>query len=275
MANIDKLLDEILDDARWAPSGHNMQPWRFEKISPEEFNIHSLYDRDVFNLCSNNTNLLCVGMMLEIIRLSAAQKGRSVEWSIRTMDENTPVINVRLGVSPVQVLETDWNLFEQIRTRSVNRNSYQWVSLTEEDRQLLQGALGNGLQIYWYETFFQRLTLANLARKSTDIRLRLKEAYPIHKRMVDWSNKDSTDKIPVRSLGLDPLTCFMMKIVVKDWKYQKFLNALPGGLMLYQLEADIWAGISSAAHFMISSSRPLPTDGTEKLNRILSVGMGI
>ena len=48
-----RIVESILDHARWAPSGDNSQPWRFEVISDVHVVVHGfdtrnhcVYDRD-------------------------------------------------------------------------------------------------------------------------------------------------------------------------------------------------------------------------------------
>ena len=40
------ILEQILDLARWAPSGDNTQPWRFERVDDLHVVVHGFDTRD-------------------------------------------------------------------------------------------------------------------------------------------------------------------------------------------------------------------------------------
>ena len=75
-------LEEILNAARWAPSGDNRQPWRFELLSAEMVAIHlepPLGD-DVYEYRNGEPLLLAGGMLLECLRIAATAQGMNMEW---------------------------------------------------------------------------------------------------------------------------------------------------------------------------------------------------
>jgi hypothetical protein len=74
-------LEEILNAARWAPSGDNRQPWRFEMLSAEMVAIHlepPLGD-DVYEYRNGEPLLLAGGMLLECLRIAATAQGMNME----------------------------------------------------------------------------------------------------------------------------------------------------------------------------------------------------
>ncbi|MEO8996576.1 MAG: nitroreductase family protein, partial [Nitrosospira sp.] len=46
MRQISRSISDILELARWAPSGDNTQPWRFEIIDERHLVIHAFDTRD-------------------------------------------------------------------------------------------------------------------------------------------------------------------------------------------------------------------------------------
>ena len=66
----------ILELARWAPSGDNTQPWRFEIVSDREILVHGYDTRDscVYDLdgCASQ---LSHGALLETLSLAATRFG--------------------------------------------------------------------------------------------------------------------------------------------------------------------------------------------------------
>src|SRR6185369_10805599 len=63
---------EILDLARWAPSGDNSQPWRFEVLGDDHVRVHAFDTRRdcVYDL-EGHASQLSVGALLETIRIAA------------------------------------------------------------------------------------------------------------------------------------------------------------------------------------------------------------
>ena len=83
MASRETLL-KILDLARWAPSGDNTQPWRFEIVADDHIAIHGndtrewcLYD---FN---GHASHMAHGALLETLRIAASGEGLAATWQLR------------------------------------------------------------------------------------------------------------------------------------------------------------------------------------------------
>ena len=70
------VVERILDIARWAPSGDNSQPWRFEICSPSHVIVHAFDTRHhcVYDL-QGHASQLSVGALLETIRIAASVHG--------------------------------------------------------------------------------------------------------------------------------------------------------------------------------------------------------
>lgn len=67
-------LTEILDLARWAPSGDNTQPWRFEIASDDQVVVHGFDTRQhcVYDL-DGHPSQISLGALLETIALAATR----------------------------------------------------------------------------------------------------------------------------------------------------------------------------------------------------------
>src|SRR5512146_27270 len=70
-------LERILELARWAPSGDNTQPWRFEILGPQHLLVHGFDTRDhvVYDL-DGHASQLAVGALLETLSIAASSVGR-------------------------------------------------------------------------------------------------------------------------------------------------------------------------------------------------------
>src|SRR5215471_10263657 len=68
-------IEAILDQARWAPSGDNTQPWRFEIIDDSRLIVHLLVGRmsaeDFYTGLDERSIFLVGGILLETMRIAA------------------------------------------------------------------------------------------------------------------------------------------------------------------------------------------------------------
>ena len=240
---------DILDLARWAPSGDNLQPWRFE-ITPSGSVVIHVRDESDCNVydTGGSPTLISAGCLVESIRLAASQFGWSVTWRYCTMDAHTHSIDIEFSVD--HSVSTD-PLLAYITTRSVDRRPYTINGITTQQKQTLANALGEGYEIRWFETWQDRLAISRLCMQATRIRLSLHETYVIHARIIDWENRHSEWGIPSRAVGLDALTLRLMKWVMGSWQRVEWMNRYMNGTLTPRIEMDLLPGMLCGAHFML------------------------
>jgi nitroreductase len=73
MAQLDATLEQILELARWAPSGDNTQPWRFEVLDERRLVVHGHDTRDhcVYDL-DGHPSQMSIGALLETMAIAAS-----------------------------------------------------------------------------------------------------------------------------------------------------------------------------------------------------------
>jgi len=99
---IDPILENILDQARWAPSGDNTQPWRFEIVETRHVVVHGFDTRShcVYDL-DGHPSQLSLGALLESMALAASTHGLRMEARRRAeMPETLPTFDVHLSTAP-------------------------------------------------------------------------------------------------------------------------------------------------------------------------------
>ena len=132
------IIEKILDLARWAPSGDNTQPWRFEIVSDNQIAIHGfdtrrhvLYDFD------GHASHMAHGALLETLRLAATRFGLQAKWQIRPANsDELPIYDVTL--TPSEVGED--LLVNCIESRTVQRRAMRTTPLTETQKDALKDA---------------------------------------------------------------------------------------------------------------------------------------
>lgn len=102
---------------------------------------------------------------------------------------------------------------------------------------------------------------ARLNARATDIRLRLREAYEVHRKIIDWEHKFSRTGVPAGAIGLDPMTLNSMRWAMASWNRIKLMNCI-AGTAVPQVQLDLLPGIKCAGHFTIQRKKA-PTPGEE------------
>lgn len=245
-----KILLRILDRARWAPSGDNTQPWRFQTVNDERVIVHAYDTRDdVLYDFDGHASHMAHGALLETMRLAASAEGMSMTVETRTDSEWRQVeYDIRFEASPRN--ETD-PLHTFIEKRTVQRRPMATKPLSGLQREALQRAAGDNFVIQFFETQPQKQAIAALLWSSAYIRLTCPEAFPVHQSVIEWGARFSKDRIPEQAVGVDPVTARLMKWVMQSWGRVDFFNRYLMGTIVPRIQLDYFPALFCAAHFLI------------------------
>jgi sulfur-carrier protein adenylyltransferase/sulfurtransferase len=263
-------IDEILHAARWAPSGDNEQPWRFEKLGDEAILVHlAPHDaRNIYLYRDGEPNVLAAGGLLECLRIAASAHRRRMEWRVQAGPD--PLV-LRVTFIADGTIGPD-RLYAALGLRSVVRSRYRVRKLTDAERQTLEAALAGALRIDWHSTAASRWRFARLSALGTSIRLRAPETLSIHEGIIDWNVALSPDKIPARALGLSRPTLRIMRWAMRDWGRMQLLNRI-GGTFSAAVEMDYIPILSSAGAFTLRF--PSATQSRREMVDLLEAGARI
>lgn len=268
MTNRDVLL-EILDLARWAPSGDNTQPWRFEIIDNNHIAIHGYDTRDwcVYDF-EGRASHMAHGALLETISIAATHHGLKAVWKHRIGTPDTaPVYDVEFEADSTL---TRNSLYPFIEVRTVQRRLMRTTPLTANQRTAIQTAAGEGYTVQFFETLADRYEAAKLLWQNAHIRLTCPEAYQVHKQIIEWGASFSNDRIPERAVGVDPLTARLMHWVMQSWERLDFFNRHLFGTIAPRIQLDFLPAIFCATHLIIKIVK-IP----ETLADFVSAGMAM
>ncbi|WP_418647085.1 nitroreductase family protein [Thauera butanivorans] len=249
MSNRETLL-EILNLARWAPSGDNTQPWKFEILADDHVAVHGhdtrdwcLYDMD------GRASQMAHGALLETLRIAATRFGLRAEWNWRAeTPEHAPIYDVKLV--PEADLAVD-PLHPFITTRTVQRRMMRRTPLAPSAAKALRLAPGDGYSVRLVEPVGERLKIAGLLWTSARVRLTCPEAFEVHREIIEWGATFSKDRIPERAVGVDPLTARLMQWAMKSWARVDALNRYAFGTVAPRVMLDFLPAWACAAHVLV------------------------
>jgi molybdopterin/thiamine biosynthesis adenylyltransferase len=257
-ARLDTPIERILDLARWAPSGDNEQPWRFEIVAENHFVVHAHDTRDwcVYDL-DGRASQIAVGALLETIAIAAAAEGLEARFTRRVdAPEERPLIDVRLQKAADPGAH---KLLPFVKARVTQRRPFSTRPLTAAQKAALEESVGAGYRVIWLEGGRKRWQMAKLLFRSAHIRLTTGEAWEVHRKNIEWGAQFSEDRLPDKAIGVDPVTLTIMKWVLQRWERVQLMNRYFAGTWPPRLQMDLLPGYRCAAHFMIVADKPLET----------------
>ncbi len=243
------ILQQILDLARWAPSGDNTQPWRFEIIGPDRVDIHGYDTRDhVLYDFDGHASQMAHGALLETLRLAATRFGLRAEWCLRPgCPDRAPIYEVTLH--PSDISEDPLTPF--IERRTVQRRAMRTTPLSSEEKDALISAVGQDYSLQFFDSFSDRLAVGRLLWKNAYLRLTCPEAYPVHRDIIEWNARYSSDRIPDQAVGVDPLTAKLMRWVMQSWQRVDFFNRYLAGTIVPRIQLDFIPALACASHILL------------------------
>jgi len=241
---------EVLDLARWAPSGDNTQPWRFAIDADDRVTVfgfdtrrHCVYDLD------GHPSQISIGALLETIAIAATRFGWATDITRRAgASDERPVFDVRFRPD-ARVAEDP--LVAHIRERRVQRRALATRPLTGAQKDALERAVATGFTLRWLEGRSGRAKAARLNFRNAKIRLTIPEAYPVHRDIIDWDTQASEDRIPAAALGASAPALALMRWAMTSWRRIDLLNRYFAGTLAPRIELDLVPGLACAAHVAI------------------------
>lgn len=244
--------EDVLELARFAPSGDNAQPWRFKVRSPDEFDVytydtraHCVYDLDGW------ASELAHGMLLETIAIAATRHGRQARIDPPADDAAAPA-RYRVVLSADGAVVPD-PLLEAVASRTVQRRPMRMRRLTPPERSTLESAAAP-LRIAWFEPLPARARIAALCARNARIRMTIPEAYATHRAVIAWHATVSDDRMPDMSLGAGPLVLALMRGAMTSWERVEQVNRWTGTLMP-RIALDYLPGVRCSAQVALIADR--------------------
>lgn len=257
--NADRIF-RIIDRARWAPSGDNTQPWRFEIVCENHLIVHGHDTRHtvVYDL-RGHASQIAVGALLESLSIAATGEGLRTDItllpSVNGSDEH-PRFDVTFQEDSLSKPDP---LLPYLEIRSVNRRPFGTDPILKEEKKILHNLMGtknSEFEILWLEKPLQKLNMAILTQWSGKLRLTIPEAYKVHKEVIEWNARFSQDRIPDQALGISFSILPLLRWIMGSWDRVQFFNRFLGGTVIPRIQLDILPAIFCSAHFALLGPTP-------------------
>lgn len=275
-----KPIEQVFEIAKWAPSGDNTQVWRIQVTQDHECIIHGFDTSDwVVYDKQGNASKLALGCLFENFELAA--QGLGYKFSIERCSDDiaTPPslsnkpgkVAFKINIKPLNEAGNPLlidPLFHYIPLRTVQRKPMGTKALSEKEKTLLEQSLPSGFKVIWKESPKDRLTMANLLYGNAYTRLSMKEGYDVHSKIIEFTSVEydhsaeknmnceiSKDKLPAKSLGVDPVTTALSKWSMQSWDRMHFMAKYLGGTILPRILMDWLPAFKSNALFAIVADK--------------------
>jgi len=263
------LIHQVLEIARWAPSGDNCQPWRFRILSEKAVVIvpHFELEDDMYDF-ERRPSFLAIGCLLESIKIAANQYRHKIEWRIQQL----PHTGILVTLVPSENDHDPFQLLEVVESRSVNREPYTKKTLEVSHKEMLISCVSEKYEIKFYDTKEGVRDFVRLSTLGTYARFLLKRAHHIHQHVLKWVNHTTPTGIPGPATGLSRPVQYFLKSIFDYWRLVYFINRYLGGNWFASLQMDKLPGKGTAAYYTLSSSKAISAMSKQEL---IEAGMEI
>ncbi len=220
-------IEKILDAAIKAPSGDNVQPWKFE-VSEDysRVDLYNLPERDdsYYNY-EQVAAYIAHGAVIENIAIAARHLGFKAEINLFP-DQEAPN---HVAIVKFESALPDYDpLYEAIFSRSTNRFHYQSWRLPDEDRQKLIDSVKQVENVTGYFVHNPKIIkkLARVLMVNDRIVFELKDIHGFLFDKIRWSQQqidETKDGMPVDTLGLNGFEKLFFPLM-RYWWFVKTAN---------------------------------------------------
>ena len=220
-------ITKILDDAVFAPSGENCQPWKFEVKS----SILSIYNDPLADLSVYNFKLhgsyIAHGALLENIAIAATEMGYTVQIKLFPFNSNPDLVAV-IEFSGDEETTRD-PLYPFIRSRCTNRKAYSGKTLGAETKGSLVASIKQPSSTAIFADLPEKMNiLGTVAALNEKILFENKDLHDFFYSHILWdeSEQDATG-FYYKTLEFLPHQLPLVKLL-KNWKILDTMNRYLG-----------------------------------------------
>lgn len=219
---------DILETAIYAPSGDNVQPWKF-KITESTIDIFNVPENDTsFYNFNQSASFIGHGALLENIVILAGAMGYSAEYNIfpRKEDQNY-VAHIEIRKAQ-EIDKNSRELADYIKLRTTNRKEYKDIALNTNEKEALRRAastIDDQVKLNIVDDKKVLETLTAVTSNNERLVFENKMLHDFFYGHLIWNDEEAKGKIGfnVKTLELPPPGLFAFRIF-KNWPLVGFLN---------------------------------------------------
>lgn len=216
-------IQKIIRAAIWAPSGDNVQPWRF-LVSENKIKVINIPEKDnsLYNF-KQNASYVAHGALVENIRIAANYFGYKNEIYLLPKEKNITATIILHKTNDVQ--PNDFELFGYIEKRVSNRKRYKNAPLDDKDKKEIMNSL-TGLKDIRVKFVEEELKekAAKMLSRNEKIVLENRNLHNFLFKHITWAKTEDKEKkgFYIKTLEMKPIEEFIFKLC----KNASILNAL-------------------------------------------------
>jgi hypothetical protein len=258
MADLDKIISEVIRAACQAPSGDNSQPWRFETEGDTVW-AYVIPGTDLpFYNYRQRGSLTALGAAIENMVLAAAHLGAQADVVYFPPDAGEHCV-AKISLTAKVPAEGPW--FPAIFARATNRHPYRKESLPEIVRAAAQESMKEniGAKVVFLE---DPVILKNAGRDSAWNERTVLESEHIRPEFFShavWTQDEELEKrtgLFVKTLEMNPVA----QLIFRAYSTRlgaKFFNALGFSKIIASENAKLYAASAAVAAFSVNPDEDL------------------
>lgn len=238
-------IKKILDLAVLAPSGDNVQPWRFE-MKEGELSVFAIPERDtsLYNFQSL-AEYINIGTLLENISIAAPSFGYEALFDFSFAKNESQRI---ASVSFKNTEMVEHPLFRAVTERHSNRKPYDSTPLSPEELAELKTVMkeGENVKVFFVTEEKQKQRIGTAASKNEIILFGNSKLHDFFYNHIHWAPKQGDEiGFPVETLEI-PKEGFPIFRALRSWKVSRILSFLKVPSLIASENAKLYA--SAGAH---------------------------
>jgi hypothetical protein len=245
----------MVESARWAPSGDNIQPFSFE-WNGNTLLVHEDARRSqAFMNVGNIASDMALGMCLANIEITAEHGGWVARWKRETVGSSVAQVTFEKGQVRHSPLGT------AIRSRSVDRRPYREERMSQRFEEELREPTENlwGIRFRLLNRPDQVRSAARINSGFEAFMLGHRDLHAFFFRWLRWSEKkarQTMDGLPLSTLGVSPLDAFGLRLL-SQWGVARLFK-WAGLTRLAALRAHrVYLRSASFGAFTIPNTEPI------------------
>jgi len=245
-----EVIVRILEEAVWAPSGDNSQPWSF-RIKDNSLDIYAHPERDhAFLNVEGRGTYLAIGALVENIIIAAREYG----FNATITQTSAPIIQVAFASRGAR----GESLYRAIRERHTHRGAYTSAEIPGPLITTLRAIGEEHARVAVAVEPSRIRAIADAASLMEETALRTKKIHRLFFESLLWSHDDAKKGAPglyIKTTELPPPVQILFR-VIRHWPIMRTLNILGFSRFAAKSNAVVYAKSTACIAVILDRIEP-------------------